>query len=163
VIYLLPWEPWPAVYMAALFLTCGFAVRRDAGLWPVAAIMLGNWAATRCVTAFDLSGTVQAAADISSAAGLLLLPKQQSVVVLPAAALFALMLVFSACFDAGIIGRDTLWAWSDVLGYGQLLVIAGGAAAGGRNRRLGVAVLRRHGNRGLDWPVAARLQDPPSS
>jgi hypothetical protein len=147
-----------------MFVACGFAVRRDRSLWPVTAIMLTNWAATRCVTAFDLPGSVQATVDISSAAGLLLLPKPKPAVVLPVAALFALMVVFSACFDAGFITRDTLWAWSDVLGYCQLIIIAGGAASGGGTfRRPVVADPRRGGDRRHGETVAGRVSLPPSS
>jgi hypothetical protein len=157
----LPVTPFPVAGTVALFLTCCFALWRDRAVWPVAAVMLANWVATRAVTAWDLPGAYQAVAD-SSAAVLLLFPQHlRASLALPVSALFALMVAFSAVNDLGLIGRDTLWAWSDVLGYCQLLLILGATADFGRGRRRAVADRHRRRDTHMGGAVAGRVQVPP--
>lgn len=159
---LLPMTPFSIAGTAALFGACAFALHRDRALWPLVAIMLTNWLATRAVSAFHLSGAIQAIADLSSAA-LLLLPQKRAGVAVPVAALFAGMVAFSAVFDSGLIGRNTLWAWSDVLGYCQLLLFLGAAAASGGGGRLAVDLSWGGRNLGLVRPLARWLSGPPAA
>jgi hypothetical protein len=161
-IEIIPWSPFAAVWTLALLATCIFAMAQNRNLWPVIAIMLLNWTATRLVSAFDLSGLFEAIADLASAVSLVMISGRQ-LVTLPISALFCLMVSFSAAADFEIITRDTLWAWSDVLGYCQLIIISGGAVAGGRNGWVGVAFRRGCRNGDVVDTVAARVQmDRPS-
>jgi membrane protease YdiL (CAAX protease family) len=161
VIYMLPMTPATIAYAVALAAVIALAVWRDRRLWPVAAVMVANWLATRAVTAYELPGMVQAVADLTSAAVLLALRRFSTIAVLPVSALFAIMVFFYGVHDAGLITRDTMWAWADVLAYGQLLIIAGGAVAGGGRGRLALASHRRGRVRAMAFAVAKRLQAPP--
>ena len=157
-IELIPWSPFAITGAAALFFTCAFVMWRDRRMWPVVAVMLGNWLMTRAVSAFELPGLVQAATDLTSAMVLFFVKKDRELLVLPASALFAMMVFFSALHDIGTIERDTLWAWSDVLGYLQLVLIIGGAAAGGGHRGLAMAYRRPGRSVVLGRLVESRIQ-----
>jgi hypothetical protein len=150
-------------YAVALAAALAFAMWRDRSVWPLVAVMIGNWLATRSVSSFELPGAVQAVADLTSAALLLAVWRFGGMAALPVAALFGLMVIFSGVHDLGLITRDTMWAWADVLGYCQLLIIAGGAARGGGRPRLAVAPDRRGRAPALAPIVARRLQGPPST
>ena len=130
----LPNSPATVAGALALFAVLAFAFWRDRRAWPLVLVMVLNWCATRAVSSFELSGLVQATADISAAVLLIALRHAGNMAVLPVAALYALMVFIAGAHDLGVITRDTMWAWADVLGYLQLLIIAGGAAGGGRAR-----------------------------
>lgn len=119
---------------------------RSPRLWPVLAVMLASWAATRLVSAHDMAGLWQAAADITCGAALLAI-RRPAILVLPVAALFLIMVSAYAAHDAGLLSRDAMWAWADVSGYLQLLIILGAAFSNGRRARLGMGIrdrARRH-------------------
>lgn len=110
---------------------------RSPRLWPVLAVMLASWVMTRTVSAYDMPGLWQAAADIACGAALIAI-RRPAMVVLPVAALYLVMIFAYAAHDAGVLSRDAMWAWADVSGYLQLLIIMGGAFRGGRRARLGL-------------------------
>ncbi len=162
-IEIVPLSPFSQLWAAALLIVCAFAVWQDRKAVPLVAVMAANWLATRAVSAFDLAGAVQAVADLISAALLLAMWRGRFAATIPVASLFALMVFISGIHDAGLIARDTMWAWADVLGYCQLLIIAGSAVRGGGHPRLAMAPHRRGRDRAVVAAVARRLQDPPPS
>jgi hypothetical protein len=150
-------------YAVALAAALAFAMWRERSVWPLVVVMIGNWLATRAVSSFELSGAAQAVADLTSAALLLAMWRARSFATVPVAGLFALMVFVYGAHDAGLITRDTMWAWADVLGYCQLLIIAGSAVRGGGHPRLAVAADRRRRAPALAAVVARRIQGPPPS
>ena len=157
----IPNSPATMIYAIALAAACALAIWRDRSLYPVVLVMLVNWLATRFVSAFEMPGSVQAVADITSAAVLLAMRHLGSMAVLPVAALFGLMVIFACLHDLKLITRDTMWAWADVAAYCQLIIIAGVASAGGGRSRLVMALHRRRRAPAMVCAVAARLQAPP--
>lgn len=162
-IYILPMTPATIGFAVALACCLAFSLYRDRKALPLSVVMVSNWLATRIVTAYELPGAVQAVADLTSAALLLAVWRFGGMAALPVAALFGLMVIFSGAHDLGLITRDTMWAWADVLGYCQLLIIAGGAVGGGGRPRLAMAPHRRGRTPALAPAVARRLQGPPST
>lgn len=128
---------WPIAYAVALVATVTIAMLRAPRLWPVLGVMLASWVMTRTVSAYDLPGLWQAAADISCAAALIAI-RRPAIVVLPVAALYLVMIFAYAAHDAGVLSRDSMWAFADVSGYLQFLIIMGGAFRGGRRHRVGL-------------------------
>jgi hypothetical protein len=59
-------------------------------------------------------------------------------VVLPVAFLFLVMIFAYSLHDAGLINRDTMWAWADLSGYIQLVIILGASIQGGGRFGLGL-------------------------
>lgn len=133
----LPDTPWPICYAVTLAVVSVTALYRSPGLWPVVAVMAANWLATRTVSAHELPGLWQAAADTASAAALIAI-RRPTMVVLPVAALYLAVVFSSAAHDAGLLSRDSMWAFADVAGYLQLLIIMGGALRGGRRHGVGL-------------------------
>ncbi len=128
---------WPAAYAVALVATVAVAMLQAPRLWTVIGVMLASWVMTRTVSAYDLPGLWQAAADIACGAALIAI-RRPNIVVLPVAALYLVMIFAYAAHDAGVLSRDAMWAWADVSGYLQLVIIMGGAFRGGRRARLGL-------------------------
>lgn len=140
---------WPAAYAVALVAAVAVAMLQAPRLWPVVGVMLASWVMTRTVSAHDLPGLWQAAADISCAAALIAI-RRPAIVVLPVAALYLVMIFAYAAHDAGVLSRNAMWAWADVSGYLQLLIIMGCAFRGGRRARLGMGNHRsRRSNHGM--------------
>ncbi len=140
---------WPAAYAVALVTTATIAMLRAPRLWSVLGVMLASWVMTRTVSAHDLPGLWQAAADISCGAALIAI-RRPAMVVLPVAALYLVMIFAYAAHDAGVLSRDAMWAWADVSGYLQLLIILAASFRGGRRARLGMGNHRsRRSNHGL--------------
>lgn len=133
----LPDTVWPICYAVTFAIVGVTALHRSPGLWPVVAVMAANWLATRTVSAYDLAGLWQAAADTASAAALIAI-RRPTIVVLPVAALYLAVVFSSAAHDAGLLSRDSMWAFADVAGYLQLVIIMGGALRSGRRHGLGL-------------------------
>ena len=131
-----PDTPITIAYAVALAVTVAFALAFDRRVWPVCAVMVANWIGTRIVTAFDLSPYVASAVDLGSAAVLLALWRAATMAVLPVSALFALMVGSYVLADFNVIGRETMWAFADVGGYLQLLLVAGASIDPGAGHRL---------------------------
>ena len=129
----------------------------------VSAVMVGNWLLTRLVTAMDWPGVVMGAIDLASAALLiasLWLPShRRTMAELPVAGLFALMVGCYLAFDAGVIGRETMWAWVDVAAYCQLLLVAGYGLGHGRRTRRGLGTAGGDRDGDLAGAVARRVPD----
>ena len=106
--------------------------------------MLASWLFARAVSAYDLPGLWQAAADISCATALVAI-RRPTMAVLPVAFLFLVMIFAYASYDVGLINRDTMWAWADLSGYLQLLIILGASIQGGGRFRMGVGLYHRGG------------------
>lgn len=159
----IPDTPASIAFLVALAATAVFTLWRDLNTFPVIAIMIGNWMATRAVSTLELPGSVQAVADITSAVLLLVLPGPRASSIIPVAALFALMVVFSGVHDLNLISRDTMWAWADVAAYFQLVIIAGSAASGGGRARLAMDSHRRRRVPAVVRAAAQRIQAPPPS
>ena len=157
----IPDTPAPIAFALALAASCAFAVWRVRRSWPLVVVMAGNWLATRTVSSYELPGSVQAVADLTSAALLLVMRRVSTSATLPVSALFGLMVVFACVHDLKLITRDTMWAWADVAAYCQLIIIAGVASAGGGRSRLVMAPHRRRRAPAMVCAVAARLQAPP--
>lgn len=131
-----PTTPLQVAYALALLLVCGAAAYKDRALWPLIAVMVANWIGTRAVTAFELNGFQQGMIDLASAVTLMMLRHKRTMVFLPVSVLFLVMVNFSLAYGVRIISWDTLWAWSDVAAYAQLVIIAGSIAGGGGGRRV---------------------------
>jgi hypothetical protein len=99
--------------------------------------MLASWVLARAVSAYELPGLWQAAADISCAMALVAI-RRPAMVVLPVAFLFLVMIFAYALHDAGLINRDTMWAWADLSGYIQLVIILGAFIQGGGRFGMGL-------------------------
>jgi len=127
----LPDTPITIAYAVALALTAVVALWLDRRAFPVLAVMVANWLATRWITWADAPSYMAGVADISSAAVLLILWRFRAMAVLPVAGLYAFMVIAYLANDLGLIARETMWAFADVFGYAQLLVIVAGAASGG--------------------------------
>lgn len=127
---MIPFVPdnfWPILYAGALAAVGALALwRSPAALWPTIAVMAANWLATRAVSAMALPGLAVALADVICAA-LLVALRRRTIANLPVAGLFLAMVLSYAAHDAGAVNRDIMWAWADVAGYLQLLIIAGAA------------------------------------
>lgn len=146
----LPESPLTALYAAALGLVAVFGALREPRLWPVIAVMVGNWILTRLATAYEWPAAFEGMVDLLSAVVLVALSRTRAMAVLPVSALFGLMVGSYVMADFGVLSRETMWAWADVGAYLQLLVIAGIAADGGSGRLARVG----HGLRGV--PAVAR-------
>jgi hypothetical protein len=128
---------WPIAYAVALVATSTIVMLRAPRLWPVLGVMLASWVMTRTVSAYDLPGLWQAAADIACGAALIAI-RRLAMVVLPVAALYLVMIFAYAAHDAGVLSRDAMWAWADVSGYLQLLIILAASFRGSRRAWLGL-------------------------
>ena len=106
-------------------------------LWKVVVIMVAIWILTRMVSAYDMPGLWQAIADVTCGAALIAI-RRPTIVVLPVAFLFLIMIFAYAAHDARLISRDIMWAWADVSGYLQLLIILAASLRGGNRIRLGM-------------------------
>lgn len=150
----LPNTFWPALYAVVLAFVIATAILHAPRLWPIVSIMGASWILSRTVSAYDMPGLWQAAADIACAAALIAI-RRPTIVVLPVAFLFLIMIFAYAAHDAGILSRDTMWAWADVSGYLQLLIILSASFHGGRRFGLGLGFDCRTGypDNGLTVPV----------
>lgn len=161
---MIPFIPDTPITMAwpiALLVTSMIVLRFSPGLWIVLAVPWLNWIATRLITMTDGPAYAAALTDIASGAALIALWHWRTMAVLPLAGLYALM-VFSYGFnDLGWIGRETMWAFTDVAGYIQLVLLLGMSwGTGLRVRRGSVDCGRAGGDGAMARAVARRL--PPS-
>lgn len=160
----LPDTPITIAYAAALVVACVLGLRGGAAMAPAVAVMVVNWLGTRAVTAWDLPGVAAAIVDLSSAAVLLVAwTIVRTMALLPVAAIFGLMLLSYIAFDLGFVGRETMWAFADVGGYIQLIIVAAGGLFLGGGKRLAMDHRRGGGNDSLAGPVALRIPIEPNS
>ena len=158
----IPDTPITVAYAVALALACGLALRFGGrAMWPLVAVMVLNWIGTRLITTLDAPSYAAGILDISSAIVLVAMPRRfRTMAVLPVAALFGLMVSSYLLNDLGLIERETMWAFADVGGYLQLLIIAGTAFRPGTALRLADDRHSPGGTDAMARAVARRL--PPS-
>lgn len=133
----IPDTPITIAYAVALAFAIALASRGGWAAVPVIAVMAFNWIGTRLITATDAPSWTAGALDLSSAFALIVAWWQmRAMAVLPVAAIFLLMVFSYLLNDLGFIGRETMWAFADVGGYLQLIIMAGTPWRPGAARRL---------------------------
>jgi hypothetical protein len=147
---------WPIAYAVALALVGTTALYRTPRLWPIVSVMAASWVLTRIVSSHDLPGLWQAAADIACGAALIAV-RRPTMVVLPVAALYLVMVFAYAAHDAGVLSRDAMWAWADVSGYLQLIIILAAAVSGGKRAWVGLGGHRGIGHRYHPFAAPVRV------
>ena len=149
-----PDTPITIAYAVALAVASVVALWREHRSAPLVLFMIANWIGTRTITSQELGPYAAFFLDLSTAAAILLFSRLTMAYV-PVAAIFAFMVVSYLLNDFGVIGRETMWAFADVGGYIQLLLMAGLTRGGS-----GLAILgsvRGGGNR-VAGPMAPRFQ-----
>ncbi len=122
----LPDTPVTIAYAVALVVAIALASRGGWSAVPVIAVMAFNWIGTRLITSTDAPAWAAGALDLASAFALIVAWWQmRAMVVLPVAACFLLMVLSYLLNDLGFIERETMWAFADVGGYCQLIIMAG--------------------------------------
>lgn len=122
----LPDTPITIAYALALVVAIALASRGGWAAVPVIAVMAFNWIGTRLITSTDAPAWTAGALDLTSAFALIVAWWQmRAMAVLPVAACFLLMVLSYLLNDLGFIEREPMWAFADVGGYCQLIIMAG--------------------------------------
>lgn len=135
----LPDTPITIAYALALVVAIALASRGGWAAVPVIAVMAFNWIGTRLITSTDAPAWTAGALDLTSAFALIVAWWQmRAMAVLPVAACFLLMVLSYLLNDLGFIEREPMWAFADVGGYCQLIIMAGTPWRPGAPNRLAV-------------------------
>lgn len=155
----LPDTPFTIAFAVALLVASLLALTGGWRAVPAVAIMLLTWIAARAITTFHLDTWWAVWADIIAALAFLAVWSLRvgNMAVLPLAAVSSLMVIADLGSVYGLLGRETMWAFGDVGGYLQLVILAGLSFGGGHLVRL--ATVARGGRRdaNLARPVAHRI------
>lgn len=143
----LPDTPITITFAVALLVASLLALTGGWRAVPAVAIMLLTWIAARAITTFDLDAWWPAWADIIAALAFLAVwsLRAGNMAVLPLAAVSSMMVIADIASVYGLIGRETMWAFGDVGGYLQLIILAGLSYGDGHLVRL--ATMARGGRR----------------
>lgn len=155
---MIPDTPITIAFVVALAVASVLALTGGAKAVPAVAIMWMTWTASRIITALDLDAWLAVWTDILAALAFLAVwsLRAGNMAVLPLAAVSSLMVIADLASVYGLIGRETMWAFGDVGGYLQLVILAGLSFGDGhlvrlarvgrdrrRDARVGSAVARR--------------------
>lgn len=156
----LPDTPITITFAVALLLASLLSLTGGWRAVPGVAIMCLTWLAARAITAFALDVWWAVWADMLAALAFLAVwsLRAGNMAVLPLAAVSSLMVIADLASVYGLIGRETMWAFGDVGGYLQLVILAGLSYGGGHLVRL--AGVARGGRRDANMARAVAHRVP---